>query len=123
MPDPLSLPKVPLNLSEIVYTQDHIQRTLQLKKRQSADRTDPELRTACAKMESLFIHYLLKEMRATINKSGFISGGRAEEIYTSMLDSEIADDVSVRGGIGLADVLLRQLANRPSEAEGQGSNF
>jgi flagellar protein FlgJ len=75
-------------------------------------RNNPQLRKACSDLESLFISYLLKEMRATIPKSGFISGGRAEEIYTSMLDSELAKELSSKGGIGLSSVLLHQLERK-----------
>jgi Rod binding domain-containing protein len=56
-------------------------------------------------------------MRATIPKSGFISGGNAEEIYTSMLDAEMAAKISTRGGIGLAEMLLHQLGSRSSQVE------
>lgn len=72
-------------------------------------RADPKLRKACIEMESLFIDYLLKEMRATVDKSGFISGGKTEELYTAMLDTELAKKISYEGGIGLAAILMRQL--------------
>ena len=92
MADPISLPKLPINLSDIVYSKEGIQRSVALNKQQKNNgQTDPALRDACLQMESLFIHHLLKEMRATIDKSGFISGGRAEEIYTSMMDAETAN--------------------------------
>jgi len=48
-------------------------------------------------------------MRATVNKSGFISGGKAEEIFTSMLDVELSKKMSSAGGIGLSSILLKQL--------------
>ena len=73
---------------------------------------DPKLRSACQGMESLFINYLLKQMRATVDKSGFLSGGQAEEIFTSMLDTELSKQASIRGGIGLADILYNQLKNQ-----------
>ena len=124
MADPLSLPKLPINISEIVYSKERIQRAVELNKRPQGDiKKDPELRDACLKMESLFIHHLLKEMRATIHKSGFISGGRAEEIYTSMMDAETANTISTRGGIGLAQLLLQQLGNRSSEVDEEESDY
>ena len=123
MTDPLSLPKLPVNISDIVYSKERIQRSVEINKRQQDDtQSDPALRDACLKMESLFVHHLLKEMRATIDKSGFISGGRAEEIYTSMMDAETANRISTRGGIGLADMLLDQLANRSAETKAQDSD-
>jgi flagellar protein FlgJ len=124
MADPLSLPKLPVNISEIVYSKESIQRAVELNKRPQGDiQNDPELRDACLKMESLFIHHLLKEMRATIHKSGFISGGRSEEIYTSMLDAETANKISSRGGIGLAEMLLHQLGGRTAEVKEEEPDY
>jgi flagellar protein FlgJ len=100
--------------------------TLTAAKNIAADRHDPRLHAVCAEMESLFINYLIQEMRATIDKSGFISGGRAEEIFTSMLDVELSRKISGAGGFGLSSILLEQLgrmtpareqSNLPSDAE------
>ena len=74
--------------------------------------SDTKLKAACREMESLFLTYLLKEMRKTINKSGFISGGRAEEIFTSMMDVELSKKMSDAGGIGLSSLLFQQLGSQ-----------
>ena len=122
MTDPLSLPKMPVNLSDILYSGEQIRRQLNSKKnRTGAATVDPKLREACIQMESLFIHHLLKEMRATIHKSGFINGGRAEEIYTSMLDAEMAVEISKTRGIGLAEMLLHQLGNLSAKGDPEDS--
>jgi len=91
------------------------------KSRHAENGSDAELSDVCRQMESLFIHHLLKEMRATIHKSGFISGGRAEEIYTSMMDAEMATKISTRGGIGLSEMLLHQLSD-PSSQKKEGKS-
>ena len=78
---------------------------------------DPKLQAACRDMESLFLSYLLKEMRATVNKSGFISGGKAEEIFTSLLDVELSKKMSAAGGIGLSSILLKQLSGQSEEID------
>ena len=83
--------------------------------------SDQKLQDACREMESLFLSYLLKEMRATVDKSGFISGGKAEEIFTSMLDVELSKKMSNAGGIGLSSILLRQLASQPGPKGGPNS--
>ena len=67
------------------------------------------LKATCQQMESIFLSFLLKEMRATINHSGFISGGTAEDIFTSMMDTEMTKGMAVRGGIGLTELLMQQL--------------
>jgi flagellar protein FlgJ len=117
MTDLLSTPRLPVNLSDIaVDSKQRIQRMQNARKNGQAGKgTDAELRDVCRQMESLFIHHLLKEMRATVHKSGFISGGRAEEIYTSMMDAEMAVNISKRGGIGLSEMLLHQLGSRSSQ--------
>ncbi len=71
---------------------------------------DPKLKTACAEMESLFLHHMLSEMRKTVTKSGLTDGGRAEEIYTSLMDVELAKQMAASGGLGLAQMLQEQMA-------------
>ena len=85
----------------------------------SSGKKHGELKQACSEMESLFINYLLKEMRATIPKSGFISGGYAEEMYTSMMDAELSKDIASRGGIGLAATLIEQIETRSADTSPQ----
>ena len=102
---------VPVNQ---VYQNQRLGNSLKSIKDVAGDKDDPRLRAACAEMESLFLSHLLKEMRATVEKSGFISGGQAEEIFTSLLDAEISKKMSAAGGIGLSAILLEQLgANTP----------
>lgn len=122
MADFLSTPKLPVNIDDLaVDAQERLQRKLNAAKSHPPEKgADAALSDACRQMESLFIHHLFKEMRATIDKSGFISGGRAEEIYTSLLDAETATKISTRGGIGLTEMLMHQLGNRFSQGkEGQ----
>ena len=69
---------------------------------------DKDLREATHEFESLFIHNMLKTMRAAIPKSEFFNGGSGEEIFTDLLDQEISKVVSKRG-IGIADVLYQRL--------------
>ena len=79
------------------------------REKEIGDNNDISLNKACAEMESLFIYQLFKEMRASIPKSGFISGGKGEDVYQSMLDSELAKELSKRSDLGLASILHSQL--------------
>lgn len=65
-----------------------------------------KLQNACSEFESIFMHQMLKEMRKTVNKTGMIHGGQAEEIFADMLDQERAKTMS----IGLGDILFMQLS-------------
>ena len=118
MADFISTPKRPVNIADLAAdARERLQRARNAKQPpQTGKGTDAELSDACRQMESLFIHHLFKEMRTTIHKSGFISGGNAEEIYTSMLDAEMAAKISTSGGIGLTEMLLHQLGSGSSRA-------
>jgi flagellar protein FlgJ len=70
---------------------------------------DSKIDSACTEMESLFIQNIFKEMRASIPKNGLTGGGKAEEMFTDMLDAEMAKTLSASGGIGLSSVFRRQL--------------
>ena len=100
-----------------VYQNQRVSNSLKSIKYLRADKDDPRLRAACAEMESLFLSHLLKEMRATVEKSGFIDGGQAEEIFTSLLDEELSKKMSAAGGIGLSAILLDQLSGKAPEKD------
>ena len=69
-----------------------------------------DLDKTCRDFEALFVGYMLKEMRKTLPDDGLFSGGRAEQMYTSMLDDETAKSITKSNGIGLAPMLYRQLS-------------
>jgi len=110
MPDPISVPTISWQSLNTDNRLENVTKSLNSGKARSEINSDQELKKACSELESLFVYYLLKEMRATIPKSGFIGGGKAEEIYTSMLDSQLAKDLSSKGGIGLSSMLVNQLS-------------
>jgi flagellar protein FlgJ len=70
---------------------------------------ESRLKAVCEDMEALFVHHMLSEMRKTVAKSGLIDGGRSEEIYTSLMDAELAKEMAHSGGLGLSAVLEEQL--------------
>lgn len=69
-----------------------------------------EMRKALKDFESLFINQMLKTMRESVGKSDLFHGGSGEDIYTSMLDEEIAKSISNAGGIGLEKMLMKQMS-------------
>ena len=119
MADSLSITTLPL---QSLYLKQQLIGVHQLEK--SGPSTAPGsnkdvLKDTCQQMESIFLSFLLKEMRATIDQSGFISGGTAEDIFTSMMDAEMTKGLAMRGGIGLAELLMQQLGGILDEQEGQ----
>jgi len=75
----------------------------------ASDEKARRLKKACEDMESLFVHQLIKEMRATIPKSDLFGKSQAQDIYTGMLDGRLAQEIAQNRGLGLATLLMRQL--------------
>ena len=73
---------------------------------------DKKLRKVCRDMESMFMNMLLTSMRETVPEGGLIEKSSGEKIMQSMLDQELSNNMAKAGGIGIADMLHRQLAAR-----------
>lgn len=96
-----------------------MQRLNRMGKSISADgKLSPEkqkaLRNACEEFESFFTYMLLKEMQKTVPQNTLINGGRGEEIFRDMMYEEMGKKIahSPGGGIGIADMLYRQLSRQ-----------
>jgi flagellar protein FlgJ len=106
MPIPIGTPVPPgLTVSES---------TSKVGDRQGAEPQKP-LKSACRDFESLFVHYLLKQMRRTVPQDGLFGGGQAQQMYTSMMDSEVAKEISRQRGLGLAPMLYQQMMEAANE--------
>jgi flagellar protein FlgJ len=85
-------------------------------------RSSPEegLKQVSRQFEALFMNMVLKSMREATPSSGLLEN-RDQKIYMSMLDQQLAQNLSGRG-VGLAEAMLAQLSRTaPSgEADGRG---
>lgn len=61
-----------------------------------------EIKKLAQDFESIFSGIMLKSMRASIQKSGFMDGGNAEDIYRSMLDQEYSKSMAQTSNSSLA---------------------
>jgi len=76
---------------------------------QNPEGSEENLKKACADFEAIFINYMMKSMRSTIPQSG-LNNFPGKDIYNTMVDRKVAEDLAKRkGGIGLQEMLLRQL--------------
>ena len=73
------------------------------------------LRRACQDFESLFVYKLLEQMRATVPQDGYLHS-RQEDIYNSICDQQVAMALARSGGIGLGEMLYRQLEDAAAQA-------
>ncbi|HTU65525.1 MAG TPA: flagellar assembly peptidoglycan hydrolase FlgJ [Steroidobacteraceae bacterium] len=86
--------------------------------RRGAEGNDPKvLREAAKQFESLFTKMMLESMRkASMGDSLF--GSDQGDMYQGMMDDQLAVTLSQGKGIGLADMLIRQLSHGSSLAAG-----
>jgi len=68
------------------------------------------LRHAAEMFESYFLQMMFREMRSTtLNENSFMPKSHAEKIFTDMLDEQVSKDAAAAGGMGLADMIYRQM--------------
>ena len=85
-------------------------------KRTSRDNPDAAIDEVATQFESMFIQMMLKSMREALPKDGLFSSNDMDT-YTEMADQQIAVNMAESGGIGLADVIARQLRPPVSVSE------
>ncbi|WP_277656192.1 rod-binding protein [Seleniivibrio woodruffii] len=91
--------------SSINYTKD---KTLKLKK-------------ACEDFEALFVSKMFETMRKSEIEGGLVEKNQGEQVFTSMLDSEIAQLSVKGGGMGLGKMMFESLSKYLDNDK--GNNF
>ncbi len=71
------------------------------------------LKQVSGEFESIFLGYMIKEMRKTVPEDPLFGSSQAKEIYYDMYDDAMAKELSKAGGIGLAAMLYNQLSKGP----------
>ena len=92
--------------------------------RLAAENKDPAvLREVAGQFEALFIQTLMKNMREASLGDPLLGSSDQHEMYQEMMDQQLAVEMASGKGIGLADMLVRQLggdAAPTSSAAGTG---
>jgi peptidoglycan hydrolase FlgJ len=113
MPEPVNRPLAPLSVGPL-----NPPRGLKTPRAPGLAADDSRFKSVCNDMEALFINHMLSEMRKTVTKSGLTDGGRAEEVYTSLMDAELAKDLAHRGALGLSSMVREQLERSGTASPG-----
>ncbi|MDP1929037.1 MAG: flagellar assembly peptidoglycan hydrolase FlgJ [Thiobacillus sp.] len=86
-----------------------------------AAQSSPEaLKAAAQQFEAVFMNMLMKSMREATPKEGMFDNEQTR-MYTSMLDQQLTQRLASRG-IGLADVMVRQLSHTTQQPAGEAAN-
>jgi flagellar protein FlgJ len=81
-----------------------------------------KLRKAAQDFESVFLNHMLKTMRQSASSGPGPGSGSGERMYRDLLDDELAKSISRGGGLGLADVLVRDLVRSLPKEEKKASS-
>jgi len=93
--------------------------------KRDAVKEDPQaLRAAAKQFEALFTQMMLKSMRAASFGDSMVDS-KDTEFYRDMYDQQLAVEMSKGKGMGLADMLVRQLSStglaKPGAVDGQNA--
>ncbi len=77
------------------------------------EQQDQKLREVGELYEKQFLREMVKQMRSTVNdEGGMLPTSNAEKIFREQLDQEYVEKWGAKGGIGLADVIHKQLREK-----------
>lgn len=84
--------------------------------KQAAKAGAPEaLKTAATQFEAMFINMMMKSARDATPQDGLMDNEQTKT-FTTMLDQQLSQNLAKRG-VGLADVLIRQLSAQNADAQ------
>jgi flagellar protein FlgJ len=83
---------------------------LRLQAKQSPDQA---LKAAAQQFETVFLNMMLKSMREATPQEGAFDSEQTK-MFTGMLDQQLAQSMSASRGVGLADVMVKQLSRNQS---------
>ena len=81
------------------------------------DRSPETLRRVAGQFEALFVQMMLKNMRDSSLNEGLLESDQTK-FYQGMFDQQIASEMTKGQGLGLADMLIRQLGGGSAATAG-----
>ena len=101
--------------SPIAHTALDFRGLAELRRNANEESDDQEtLREVAGQFEALFLNMMLKSMRQAKLSDGIFDSSQSE-MYRDMSDQQLAMDLSKRGGLGLQEVIIRQLGGQLAE--------
>jgi murein DD-endopeptidase MepM/ murein hydrolase activator NlpD len=81
-----------------------------------------ELKKAAQEFEAMFMSYLLKVMRETIEESGLLEGGFGKTIYTEMFDQEWSLSMARQGALGISNMIYKNLSEKEIQKDSKDAD-
>lgn len=85
-------------------------------KRQAIEDEPGALRAAAKQFELLFLDMVMKSMRSTVPGESLVDNA-GSRMFTGLLDQEFVRGIGEQGGVGLAELLVKQLSQLHGAAD------
>ena len=96
--------------SKVEYSEKTSQGNFEARLKKAMDDKDEKaLKNVCKEFEGVFMKMIYKQMKSSVIKSNFMPGSNAKDMFDSMLDDKLAEESSKAGGIGLGEMLFKQM--------------
>ncbi|MBX7144136.1 MAG: rod-binding protein [Oligoflexia bacterium] len=82
----------------------------------SAQQHQAEVTKAATQFEAMLVQEMLKSMWSTVPQNGLISGSREEEMFRDMFNEGLANQISEGPGLGIKDVVIREITRAEKKA-------
>ncbi len=82
---------------------------------------DKKLREACEGFEAMFMNLMYSKMRDTVPEDTLFGNSNSDKIMQSMMDTEMMNRAAKSGGMGLADMLYKQLSREATAVHTLGA--
>jgi len=80
---------------------------------QASDARERKLKEACEDFEAMFTGMMLKSMRSTVPEDSLFGTSNQKEIFQSIFDQEIANDIAhSTNNFGIGDALYKKLVQK-----------
>ncbi len=79
--------------------------------------SEKQMRDTAKQFEEIVVRQLLKEMRKTVPKNGFIEDSHATEMYMDMVDDHLAKQLADASAIGIGDLIYDELKEKNEKIE------
>ena len=85
---------------------------------EAAHSPDKAVRKTAEQFEAYFIQQMMKAMRESVEKSDMVEHGNMD-MYQDLMDKEVSLQMVRRGGMGMADMLEKQMLQQQALANAQ----
>lgn len=82
-----------------------------------AKSSDAQLRATAEKFEVSFLSEMIRHMSAGVKTDALTGGGHGEDNFKSFLNEQYAKAIVARGGVGVADMVYKQMLRMQESAQ------